>query len=81
MPFGLRLFWFLIALAVAFHIHFKLKKLDQQFRLAYELNNKEKIGELRQRVSYHQGAMGVMAFVLVILFIWLLDSEFLPWFS
>jgi hypothetical protein len=81
MPFGLRLFWFLLALATAWYFYLTIKKLDSQFRLAYKLEDKEKIGEFRQRIRTFQNAMGVMAFVLVILFIWLLDSEFLPWFS
>jgi hypothetical protein len=76
MTFWERLVFFLLTLGVSWYFNSeKNRYLDKQAK-AYTDKNERAIGEYGEKISFYSNAMGLMFFVTLIMFIFLLSGEF-----
>jgi hypothetical protein len=76
MTFWERLVFFLLSIGVAWYFNSeKNRYLDKQAD-AYKNNDQIAIGRYGEKISFYSNAMGLMFFVVLIMFIFLLSGEF-----
>ncbi len=76
MTFWERLVFFLLTIGVAWYFNSeKNRYLDKQAD-AYKKKDERTIGQYGEKISFYSNAMGLMFFVILIMFIFLLSGEF-----
>jgi uncharacterized membrane protein len=76
MTFWERLVFFLLTIGVAWYFNSeKNRYLDKQAD-AYKNKDERAIGQYGEKISFYSNAMGLMFFVILIMFIFLLSGEF-----
>jgi hypothetical protein len=76
MTFWERLVFFLLTIGVAWYFNSeKNRYLDKQAD-AYKNKDERAIGQYGEKISFYSNAMGLMFFVTLIMFIFLLSGEF-----
>jgi len=76
MSFWQRLVFFLLTLGVSWYFNSeKNRYLDKQAK-AYTDKNERAIGEYGEKIRFYSNAMGLMFFVTLIMFIFLLSGDF-----
>ncbi len=74
MPFASRLIFFLIALGIAWYFNYEKNRFLKALSEAYEYKDERRIGEYNEKVKFFNNALGVMSFVIFIMFIWVLGG-------
>jgi predicted PurR-regulated permease PerM len=76
MTFWERLVFFLLTIGVAWYFNSeKNRYLDKQAD-AYKNKDERAIGQFGEKITFYSNAMGLMFFVILIMFIFLLSGEF-----
>jgi uncharacterized membrane protein len=76
MTFWERLVFFLLTIGVAWYLNSeKNRYLDKQAD-AYKNKDERAIGQYGEKISFYSNAMGLMFFVILVMFIFLLSGEF-----
>jgi preprotein translocase subunit SecG len=76
MTFWERLLFFLLTLSLAWYFNSeKNRSLDKQAD-AYKNKDQVAIGRYGEKISFYSNAMGLMFFVILVMFIFLISGEF-----
>jgi len=76
MPFGSRLVLFLLTIGIAWFINSEKNRFHKLQAKAYEDKDERAIGQYGEKISFYSNAMGLMFFVTLIMFIFLLSGDF-----
>jgi hypothetical protein len=76
MPFGSRLVFFILTIGIAWFFNSEKNRYHELQAKAYEDKNERAIGQYGEKISFYSNAMGLMFFVILIMFIFLLSGEF-----
>jgi uncharacterized BrkB/YihY/UPF0761 family membrane protein len=77
MPFASRLIFFLIAIGIAWYFSNEKNRILKALAEAYEYKDERRIGEYNEKLKFFNNGLGIMFFVLFIMFIWVLDGDFI----
>ena len=76
MDFGGRLVFFIITIGIAWFFNSEKARFNKLQDKAYADKNEREIGQYGEKVSFYSGALGLMFFVILIMFIYLLSGSF-----
>jgi hypothetical protein len=76
MSFWQRLVFFLLTIGIAWFFNSEKNRYNELQAKAYEYKNERAIGQYGEKISFYSNAMGLMFFVILIMFIFLLSGEF-----
>ncbi len=75
MPFISRLIFFLIAIGIAWYFNNEKNRYLKALAEAYKDKDERRIGEYNEKLKFFNNALGVMFFVLFIMFIWVIGGD------
>ncbi len=75
MPFLSRLLFFLIALGITWYFNSEKARYNKLAEKAYENKDERAVGKYNEKVNFYSNALGLMFFVILSLFIYLLSGE------
>jgi uncharacterized membrane protein len=76
VPFGSRLVFLLLTIGIAWFFNSEKNRYHEMQAKAYEDKNDREIGKYGEKISFYSNALGLMFFVILIMFIFLLGGEF-----
>jgi hypothetical protein len=76
VTFWQRLVFFLLTIGVAWFFNSEKNRYHEKQADAYKNKDERAIGQYGEKISFYSNAMGLMFFVILIMFIFLLSGEF-----
>ena len=76
MDFGGRLVLFILTVGIAWFFNSEKTRFSKLQEKAYAEKNEREIGQYGEKVNFYSNAVGLMFFVSVIMFIFLLSGNF-----
>jgi hypothetical protein len=75
MPLVTRLIFFLTAICTAWYLNNEKNRYLKALAEAYKDKDERRIGEYNEKLKFFSNALGVMFFVLFIIFIWVIGGD------